>query len=176
MRQNMIEALADARTSVGFFERDAKSIEAVGEALKNDGTIKPSELAEFYFYLRELHEQADAAVKKLYHVHDMLNKHLIPSRLKDAGLDAIRVPSIARSFSIVTKTSASFIDKDAGLEWLRGLGAGEMIQETVNAQTLSSFCRNMILEKGIDPPQDIVKVTSYDTMSMVKYKPKGGEA
>ena len=175
MRQNMIEVLADAGKSIKLLAKDAKSIEAVGDAIKDDGTIKPSELAEFYFHLKELHEQADQAVKKLYHVNDMLNKHLIPSRLKDAGLDAIRVPSIARSFSIVTKTSASFIDKEKGLEWLRGMGAGEMIQETVNAQTLSSFCRNMILENGIDPPQDIVKVSSYDTMSMVKYKPKEGE-
>ena len=175
MNQDMIEATADFGKALEFLEKDAAAIVKLGDALKDDPAVKPATLAEFYFHLRELHERADAAVKAVYHVHDMLNKFLIPTRLKDNGLDAIKVPAVARSFSIVTKTSASFIDKDAGLAWLRETGNGDMIQETVNAGTLAAFCRNLVLEKGIDPPPEIVNMKTYDTTSMVKYRPKPGE-
>jgi hypothetical protein len=175
MRQEFQDVLTNVRKALEFLAQDASAVETLGAAMKEDGTLKPSELAEFYFHIKDLHEKADDAVKKMYHVHDMLNKHLIPARLKEEGLTGIRVPSVARSFSIVTKTSATFVDKDAGLEWLRSIGQKEMIQETVNAGTLSSFCRNMMLEQGIDPPDGIVKVSTYDTTSMVKYKPKPGE-
>lgn len=176
MNQAMNEALDAFRQVTEFLGRDANKMSMLGDALKDDGTVKPAELAEFYFHLKTVYEQADEALKKVYHVQDMLSKFLIPTRLKDNGLDAIRVPSVERSFSIVTKTSASFIDKDAGLKWLRELGEGDMIQETVNAGTLAAFCRNLILEKGMDPPAEIVKVSTYDTTSMVKYRPKAGEA
>lgn len=176
MDQNMIEAVADLGKTIEFLDKDAVRLQGMSDAFRDDGTVKPSTLAEFYFHVHALHEQADNAVKKLYHVKDFLNKSLIPQRLKDAGLDAIRVPAVARSFSIVTKTSATMVDKERGLEWLREQGQGEMIQETVNAGTLSAFCRNLILERGIDPPDDIIKVSTYDTLSMVKYKPTAGEA
>ena len=106
----------------------------------------------------------------------MLDKHLIPLRLKDAGLDLIRVAAVARSFYVVTKTSATMLDKVRGFDWLRANGQGDIIQETVNAGTLSAFCRSLILEQGIEPPSDIIKVSTYDTTSMTKYRPKAGEA
>jgi hypothetical protein len=157
-------------------EAAAKDVEGAFETMKNDGTVPPAEIAEFYFYAYETYEQTDLAAKRVYHVKDGLSKFLIPERLRAQGMDGIRVPSIARSFGITTKTSASLLDKERGFEWLRKIGQGDVIQETVNASTLSALVRNMILEHGIDPPGDIVKVSTYAITSMVKYKPKAGEA
>lgn len=163
---DQFEAAADVMAAA------AKAIEAVGSNMKNDTSVKASEVAEYYFYVREIYERADKALKVAYHTHDMMNKHLIPERMQAEGVDGIKVPSIARSFSIVAKTSASFLDKEQGYEWLRTIGQGDIIQETVNAGTLSAFCRNLVLEQGIEPPADLIKMSTYNTTGMVKYRPK----
>lgn len=175
MTPNMQTALAAMAAALAELERTAAIVEAVGEEMKNNGTIPVPQIAEFYFHLDTAYEATDTARKRLYHVNDMFNKHLIPTRLKDSGVDLIRVASVMRSFSVVTKTSASMLDKDKGFEWLRSIGQGDVIQETVNAGTLSALCRNLILDQGIEPPADIIKVSSYATTSMTKYKPKAGE-
>lgn len=180
MEQNMKEQMNHALMALTLAAEDlakaAQLVEDLSEAMKNDGTISPTTCAEFYFHLDTAYDAADTARKRVYHVNDMMNKHLIPSRLKDAGLDLIRVAAVARSFSIVTKTSATMLDKVRGFEWLRANGQGDIIQETVNAGTLSAFCRSLILEQGIEPPSDIIKVSTYDTTSMTRYRPKAGEA
>lgn len=176
MNEQMQHALMALTMAAEDLAKAAKLVEDLTEGMKNDGTIAPATCAEFYFHLDTAYDAADTARKRVYHVNDMMNKHLIPTRLKDAGLDLIRVASVARSFSVVTKTSATLLDKEKGFEWLRSIGQGDIIQETVNAGTLSAFCRSLLLEQGIDPPQDIVKVSTYDTTSMTKYRPKTGEA
>lgn len=174
-------AMDKYHTGLAQFQSVLKSLTEVAERLdkladeiKEDADVALPEVAEFYFYLNDAHERADKAVKIVYHFKDMLNKHLIPTRLEKEGLDMVRVASIARSFSTVQKTSASFIDKEKGFEWLRGIGQGDIIQETVNAGTLSAFIRNMILEEGREPPADLVRINTYNTTSMVKYTPKKG--
>ncbi len=175
MNEQMQAALVAMANAVAELERTAAIVEAVGEATKNDGKVPVPQIAEYYFHLDTAYEQVDKARKRVYHVTDMFNKHLLPTRLKDSGLDLIRVAAVARSFSVVTKTSATLLDKEKGFEWLRGIGQGDVIQETVNASTLSALCRNLLLEQGIEPPEDIVKMSSYDTTSMTKYRPKAGE-
>ena len=175
MNENMQTALMALSHAAEELARAATIVEALGEEMKNDGKIAAPQIAEFYFHLDTAYENADTARKRVYHVNDMLNKYLIPTRLKDAGLDLIRVASVSRSFSVVTKTSATLLDKEKGFEWLRSIGQGDVIQETVNAGTLSALCRNLVLDQGIDPPADIVNMRSYDTTSMTKYKPKPGE-
>lgn len=173
------ERFTDIAKRLGKITEDViaigKELNEWEEDARADGTIKPSTLGLAFFSTSTIYEELDKAVKKVYHFKDALNKFHIPERLRAYDMDGMRIPEIARSFSIVEKTSASFIDKDAGLDWLRSIEQGDMIQETVNAGTLSAFIRNMILEQGIDPPEDIVKVSTYSTTSMVKYRPKPSE-
>lgn len=158
----------------------AKHLNAIADELetwfrdvKEDSSVSPATVAYALFQIKTVHADLDAAVKRVYHFHDGINKHLLPERLRAFDMDGIRVPEVARSFGIVGKMSASFVDKDKGFAWLRSIGQEDMIQETVNAGTLAAFCRNLILEEGVDPPEDIVKVSTYDTTSMTKYNPKG---
>lgn len=136
------------------------------------GSVQAPETARMLFAVKTAHEDLDKATKGLYHVKDALDKNILPAKLEAAGVDLIRVPELARSFSVNEKTSASFIDKERGFDWLREIGQGDLIQETVNAGTLSTFIRNLQMEQGIDPPDDIVKVSTYKTISVTKYTPK----
>lgn len=142
------------------------------EECRNEKSITLATLGVTLFAMKERYDTLDKSVKRVYHFADLLNKFVIPERLRELDLEGFRVPEIARSFSVVEKTSASFIDKEKGLEWLREIGQGDMIQETVNAQTLSTFCRNMLLEEGREPPPELVKTSVYNTTSMTKYRPK----
>lgn len=152
----------------------AAQLAAWVEDAAKDTTVPVTEVARALLSIKEAHKELDTAVKKIYHVKDALEKFAVPTRLEMMDLDSIRVPEVARSFSVQNKMSASFLDKEKGYEWLREIGQGDIIQETVNAGTLTSFVRNMILDEGIDPPDDIVKVSEYKTISIAKYTPKAG--
>lgn len=112
----------------------------------------------------------------MYHCADKLNRHVLPTILMESDKDSVRVRSVARSFTLKTNYSATLIDKAKGFEWLRSTGNESLIQETVNAGTLAAFCRNMILNEGKEPPPDIVKVSSYNSVTIAKYTPKAGSA
>lgn len=141
--------------------------------VKTDKAVKPADIAIALFFLKDAYGKLDETTKRLYHVHNSLDKNVLPERLIEADLDAIRVPEIARSFSLRDNTTASMLDKEKGFEWLRSIGQGDLIQETVNAGTLASFCRNMLLEQGVEPPADVIKVNTYKSVSINKYTPKG---
>lgn len=134
--------------------------------------MKLSELATFYFELKQAYDALDAERKRIYKVVDELSKFRIPERLEREGIDKIQVPEIERSFYVLTKYSASMVDKESAMEWLRDRGDEALIQETVNASTLASYLKDLLIEEGIDPPEELFKFSTYNTTGMSKYKPK----
>jgi hypothetical protein len=142
------------------------------EGAKEDGNASVESLAVALYQIAQVHEAIDGNKSVAYNVKSSLEKHLLPERLEAQGLDMIRVPSIARSFSIRNNLSATMVDKDLAFAWLRELGQGDIITETVNAGTLGAFCRNLLLEVGTEPPPEAVKLTPYKSISVVKYTPK----
>lgn len=143
----------------------------VGNAAE-DKRVKPADVGKGLFAIKNAHDQVDNQKKQLYKLKDWLDKSVMPQRLEDHDLDQIRIPEIARSFTPISKLSASFIDKEKGFAWLRERGAEDLIQETVNAGTLSAYVKNLQEEEGIDPPDDIVKVNMYYVTGINKYTPK----
>ncbi len=166
----IVNALADAKATIQAVATMFSEFNDKAER----GEVATQELAIALFNTKDAHGELDDAVKLIYHQVERINKGLLPKRLRDSDTDLIRVPSVARSFSIRTNYSASFLDKEKGFEWLRETGNESLISETVNAGTLASFCRNMLLEEGVEPPADIVKLSSYDAISITKYTPKPG--
>ena len=79
------------------------------EKTKSNKSVKVAEVAVSLFALKEAHNKLDEVVKRLYHVHNTLDKNVLPERLNEADMDMIRVPEIARSFSLRANPSrASF--------------------------------------------------------------------
>jgi len=134
--------------------------------------IQPAKLAKHYWYLKENYDRLKKELTRIYHVVDAVDKHLLPEAFDAAGTDLIRIPELGRSFSVKTMMSASMKDKEAGAQWLRDQGHGDLVQETVNAGTLASFMRSYILDEGMEPPEDIFKVTTYNKTNTTKYNPK----
>lgn len=132
----------------------------------------PAELAKLFFQMKQGHEALDKARKRVYKVVDMVDKFLMPKVLQDNNMDMIRIPELERSFGLRNQMSASIIDKEAGMKWLKDNGHADLIQPTVNASTLASFAKTLMVDEGIDLPDDIFKVTQYQRTGINKYTPK----
>ncbi len=140
--------------------------------VEEDLTLKPADLAKTYWLVSELHDSLKKQLTRLYHVVNAMDKAVLPRLFEHHGVDMVRIPELGRSFSIRQMTTASMLDKEGAMAWLRNNGHGDLIQETVNAGTLASFIRNLQLEQGIDPPEELFKVNSYKTIGSNKYTPK----
>lgn len=127
-----------------------------------------------YYNLKTKYDRLDEARKLIYALVDNLNKSIIPLRFDAIGTDKIQVPEIKKSFYPLTKYSASIPDgkKAEAYDWLRERDLGAVITETVNAGTLSNTLQTFITDTGIDPPEDLFKLTSYKTTGMSNYTPK----
>jgi hypothetical protein len=138
-----------------------------------DKDVAPGkELATLFFRIKEANGLLETSRKAVGNFSALMERNLLPHVLERMGVDMIRVPEIARSFSIQQKVSASMIDRTKGLQWLRANDLGDLVTETVNAGTLSSSVRRMIIDQGIEPPDDIFKVTTYNSIGIAKYNPK----
>lgn len=135
-------------------------------------TNSVNESTRIWWALKQAHTELDAARKHIYHLVDKYDKSVLPERFEAADLDMLRIPSIERSFYILPKFSVKMVDKARGLEWLRGHDMGDLITETVNAQTLANSIKQMVEEYNMEPPPDIFDVKTYYTMGSSKYKPK----
>lgn len=125
-----------------------------------------------FYATNEANKSLDAARKALGAAYERMNKQTIPELFETLGTDMYRVPELERSFYPLVQTSASMVDKDAGMEWLRENGGSELIQPTVNASTLKSFLSELLSEEGVEPPADLIKVSSYTIVGSSKYTPK----
>lgn len=172
MSDQVTQAIAHLTALASEIRVSAMVLENWAKEAHENKAVKPVEIGVNLFAIKAMYEHLDAAAKLVYHTKDFLDKAVMPQRLSDLGLDMIRVPEIARSFSVLTKTSASMVDKEKGYQWLRDNNLGDLIVETVNAGTLASAMRNMEAEMGFLPPEDIIKVSTYNATSINRYTPK----
>lgn len=139
---------------------------------KDIPSLDITQMASLYVSVKGQHKALDEVVKKWYHFKEYLSKVAIPDKLEDMGLDKVQIPSLGKSFYPIQKYSASMPDKEAGYKWLRDNGGDELIKETVNAGSLTSFLRHRLEEDGIDPPDEIFNFNSYKITGMSSYTPK----
>ena len=129
-------------------------------------------LLKLYYALKEGYALLDTARKEVYALLDKHEKFVLPKMFDEGDLDLVRIPELARSFYPQTKYSAAVGDKDKLFAWLRELGQGELISETVNSSTLAGFLKSKLLDEGIEAPEEIARLTSYKAIGSSKYTPK----
>lgn len=129
-------------------------------------------LVEFLDF-KNLYEKIDIERKNLYHILDSWEKSIIPTRMREEELDLVRVPSVARSFSLQPQLSVSMVseNKNDAIEWIR-TNKPYLISETVNSSTLTAEIKRMMNEEGLEPPPDLFNVRTYDRIGITKYTPK----
>lgn len=133
--------------------------------------LKRSPLAEAltgWVLTRDEYNDLDECRKEIYALLETLSKGVLPEMMDESKTKTISLTSVGRRFTVSTKLSASMIDKDKGVEWLRTNGGDALPTVTVNAQTLSSFVKARIETEGKDVPEDIFKVSYVRNISATK--------
>lgn len=124
-----------------------------------------------YKAIRDKYEELDEHRKKLLEHLENLNRDTIPTMMEDQKAPSIKVEcagGIHYRFVRSQRLSVSMLNKEAGIQWLRDAGQGGIVQETVNAQTLSAFVKRWIQEDGRDVPEEFFKLNTMNIVSVTK--------
>jgi hypothetical protein len=121
---------------------------------------------------RVLHDRLIAMKKHYESTYEELSRHTIPDAIEihvqNGGLKPPYYLEGYGRISISRRYTASMLDKKAGMKWLKDNGYAEMVQETVNAQTLAGFARNLEDTEGKELPDTIFKVGRIPYTSITK--------
>jgi hypothetical protein len=126
--------------------------------------------------LRIANELIKGAREMLTDVADELSKRDIPDLFAMLRDKTGQKPPFVIEFSegnagrvsVSHRFSCSMIDKDQGIKWLKTNGHEGLVQETVNAQTLAGFAKNLLEDKGEELPPDLFKVGTSPYTSITK--------
>jgi hypothetical protein len=120
-----------------------------------------SHLTDLIDHMKEVQDELAALETK----RKPLQKELDQLRLTDIPAEMAEedITSVTGGFGRCTLTSDLYVqvqDKEALFDWLENSGNGDMIQPTVNAQSLKAFCKEQMRE-GTQLPDDTLKLTPF---------------
>ena len=165
--------MSEDRVLVGYLNSLAHQMEemlkeaAEEERLLKAATDLPSVLRTFK-EIRDANERLEVSRKKFNTFLDFFSRNIIPDMMQEQGVKTISLDDIGYRFTVSVKMNASLADKAAGMDWLRDEGHGDLIQETVNASSLSAFAKSYIEETGKDLPADLFKLSNLRYTSVTK--------
>jgi hypothetical protein len=148
----------------------AKVAEMVRE--DNDYTLTQHnhvKLIKHYNHLRLATAQIKEAREALAEMEEKLSREQIPEIMREQGIKTTTIEGVGR-VTVSYRFGCTMLDKEQGLEWLRGNGHGGIIIETVNSSTLSAFAKSMLEESGAELPDSIFKVSTSPYTSITKVK------
>ena len=158
----------DTRTAADYA---AQKLDSLLERAARDTaeTIKQSDIPQAVAYFADLRETVkDLAAKTsaLQKHVDQISQEFLPTMFTNQNVKTIKVNDVGR-VSINVKWSASMLNKEAGLQWLRATGNDGLIQETVHPQTLGAFAKEETMA-GKPLPQDVFKTSTMNFVSITK--------
>ena len=125
-------------------------------------------LANLYPIIYELHGEITEELKDWEKLKELMAKKLLPEAFEREGIKNLKTLSgqkISISESVYANVSKE--NKFAAHEWLREHGHDDLIQETVNANSLRSRIKGL-LEDGEDVPLDIFGVAIVPNTRLTK--------
>ena len=132
----------DTKTAAGYA---ADKLDSLLERAQRDTTevVQTNDIpttVAHYAALRDTVRDLAAKVAALQKHVDSLSYETLPTMMGNQSVKTITVDNVGR-VSINVRWSASMVDKEAGMQWLRDTGNEGLIIATVNAGTLSSFAK-----------------------------------
>ena len=122
--------------------------------------------------LKNLKERLDFKkdeLKEIQKAYDVMRLETIPQMCEEAGVEGMKVEGVGSLIltgdMYVNIPAASREDTHT---WLRDMGYGDLIKETVNSSTLKSWAKGMV-ERGDDlPDEEMIKMTPFTRASIRK--------
>lgn len=119
------------------------------------------------YHTRLIVERLRSAKKQLDELEKQLSHEAVPDAMRAHEVRTVTVEGIGR-VSLSNRWSCSILDKPEAFKYLRDTGNGALIIETVNAQTLAAFARELNEEKGTELPEHLFKTSVMTTTSITK--------
>ena len=126
-------------------------------------------LLKFYRSLSENIDKIEEIAKQLNTMYNTLSNETIPSVFEANGVDSMKIDG--RNFILMGRLFASIPSnmKEKGFAWLREEAKfPDIIQESVNSISLSSFISKYFEENGKYPPEDAIKIHNKKSISIRK--------
>lgn len=126
------------------------------------------ELVEQFSELRKKKEEVSKQAKEIQQKLDELEHQIIENMIND-GTSTVIYNGIGR-ITLTTQSFPRIKDQDKFFSYLRTVGAGDIIKETVHSQTLRGYWNNLKATKGETPvPLEIgLEVFSEATVSLTR--------
>lgn len=158
--------LARADSLISVIGAEAQKIQEAGDAVQ---------YARAFVVLHHLRAKLDEFDKNYNKVYEVIKKERMPAMLEAVGMTNVPLAEGYRvGVSLNYRASIREGQKDAAHKWLREQGLGDLIQETVNASTLSAAAK-ALLEDETNPRElddTIFNCAFMPTTSVTKTKPK----
>lgn len=131
----------------------------------NSGSIP--DVVTHFASLRDTTKALAAKVTEIQKHVEALSQEIIPTMFLNNGrMSSFRLKGIG-TVTVGERWSASMLDKQTALNWLRNSNNGGIIQETVNSQTLGAIAKDAQIA-GKPLPSDLFKVSSTAYTSITK--------
>lgn len=127
----------------------------------------------FWYDLKQEYEAFDTERKRVYEALEAMSRVTLPEMMAEQDTKSTTLElsgNMKVRFAISQRFSCSMPDKERGMEWLRENNLGDLIQPTVNAQTLSAAMRKRIEDDGMDPPEGLFNTSYMNFTSATKVK------
>lgn len=124
------------------------------------------ELIKHYDSLRRVNALIKEAREALAQMEERLSREQIPDVMRANNIKSTTIEGVGR-VSLGHRWSASMVDKEPAMNWLRDSGHGGVIQETVNAQTLGALAKELNND-GVELPQQFFKTSLMTYTSITK--------
>ena len=138
-------------------ERDTNEIVA-----SNDIPTTVTHYAQLRNVVDDLAKKVSALKKHL----DSLDYEILPTMMQNQNVKTITLPDVGR-VTVNVRWTASMLNKEKSMEWLRTSGNEGLLIETVNAMTLAAFAKAETLA-GRPLPDFLFKVGTAQHISITK--------
>lgn len=129
--------------------------------------------AKCYIVIRDTNEALGDMITELNKLRQVIQTKIVPEKFQAQNVTSFTVDN--RRVTVSALLSVTMKDKIGGKDWLRENGLGDIIQETVNAQTLSAAIRKKIEDENLEPPDDMFTLTPVLNTSVTTVKNKAGK-
>tara|TARA_S200002703_G_scaffold160031_1_gene176212 strand:+ start:2873 stop:3280 length:408 start_codon:yes stop_codon:yes gene_type:complete len=134
--------------------------------------MEDSELTKLAKRQKELKGDIDVLESKLKELraeYDGIRKRDLPQLLEEQGIEGVKLEGIG-TLSLTDDLYANVPASQRGHlnEWLTEQGESDLIVPTVHSSTLKAFIKGRIEQGQSLPPDDVVKVTPYSYVRILK--------
>jgi hypothetical protein len=119
-----------------------------------------------YDNLRKLNAIIKETREALSSMEERLSREYVPDVMRSNNIKSTTIEGVGR-VSLSSRWSASMLEKESGMAWLRESDNDGVIQETVNAQTLGALAKELN-NQGIELPKELFKTSVMTFTSITK--------